>query len=401
MVTTDHLNSQDADRPPTQVPAPELSVVMPCLNEAATLEACIQKIRRVLSSNNIQGEIIVADNGSTDTSRTIAERLGARVIPVETRGYGSALKGGISAALGKYVIMGDADDSYDFAQIPLFLEKLRSGFDLVVGNRFKGGIRPGAMRPLHRYFGVPLLSRFARLLFDSPVRDNHCGLRGFRKASFTEMGLRATSWEFGSEMILKANLLGMRVAEVPTTLSPDGRGRPPHLRTWEAGWRHLRLMLLYSPRWLFLYPGVVLMLVGLFTGLWLMPGPRSIGKVTFNVHTLLYSATAILVGFQAVVFSVFTKILAIRQGLLPPDPRLDRLVRSFKLETGLLIGVAFGLLGLAGSLYAVGSWGAQHFGPLESSKGLRAVIPSVLSLMLGGQVILSSFFLSVLKMGEK
>jgi hypothetical protein len=257
------------------------------------------------------------------------------------------------------------------------------------------------MRPLHRYFGVPLLSRFARLLFDSPVGDNHCGLRGFRKASFTEMGLRATSWEFGSEMILKANLLGMRVTEVPTTLSPDGRGRPPHLCTWEAGWRHLRLMLLYSPRWLFLYPGVVLMLVGLFTGLWLMPGPRSIGKVTLNVHTLLYSATAILVGFQAVVFSVFTKIVAIRQGLLPPDPRVDRLVRGFKLETGLLVGVAFGLLGLGGSLYAVGSWGAQHFGPLESSKGLRAVIPSVLSLTLGGQVILSSLFLSVLKMSEK
>ncbi len=400
-MTTDHLNSQGAERPTTPVPTPELSVVMPCLNEAATLEACIQKIWRVLCSNNIQGEIIVADNGSTDTSKAIAEGLGARVIPVEPRGYGSALKGGISAALGKYVIMGDADDSYDFTQIPLFLERLRSGFDLVVGNRFKGGIRPGAMRPLHRYFGVPALSRLAQLLFRGQVGDYHCGLRGFRKSAFMQLGLQAAGWEFASEMILKANLLHMRVTELPTTLSPDGRSRPPHLRTWEAGWRHLRLMLLYSPRWLFLYPGVLLVLFGSIAGVWLMPGPRTIGNITFDVHTLLYAATAILLGFQALTFAVFAKIVASNEGLLPPDERLEHFLSWFSLERGLLIGAFLVAAGLAGSAYAVGLWGQKHFGPLQSSNTLRVVIPSILALTLGGQITLSSFFLSVLRMRQE
>jgi len=382
-------------------PQLELSVVMPCLNEAETLGACIEKARRSLDALSIRGEIIVADNGSTDGSREIAARLGARVVCAENKGYGNALRAGIDAARGRYVIMGDSDDSYDFSQIPLFLEKLHHGFDVVMGNRFQGGIEPGAMPPLHRYLGNPILTSVARLFFGSPCGDNHCGLRGFSREAYTRLGLRATGWEFGSEMLVKANLFGLRVAEVPTRLAPDGRSRPPHLRTWEAGWRHLRLMLLHCPRWLFLYPGVVLMLAGLAVGIWLFPGPRTVGQITFNVHTLLYAATAVLLGNQAITFSTFAKVFAISEGLLPEDPRLEKFFRFVTLETGLLVGSALVVIGLVGSLYAVSDWGASHFGPLDSSHGLRMVIPSVTALALGGQVILSSFFLGVLKMRRK
>lgn len=380
---------------------PELSVVMPCLNEAETLGACIEKIRRTLMALRVGAEIIVADNGSTDGSQEIASRLGACVVHAEQKGYGNALRAGIDAARGRYIIMGDADDSYDFSQIPLFLEKLRAGFDVVMGNRFKGGIEPGAMPPLHRYLGNPVLTRIARLFFSSPCGDNHCGLRGFSQAAYARLGLRATGWEFGSEMLVKANLFRMRVTEVPARLSPDGRSRPPHLRTWEAGWRHLRLMLLYSPRWLFLYPGALLVLAGLAVGIWLFPGPRTIGHTTFNVHTLLYAATAVLLGNQALTFSTFAKVFAISEGLLPADPRLEKFFRIFTLEAGLLVGSALVVIGLAGSVYAVSDWGALHFGPLDSSHGLRMVIPSVTALALGGQVIFSSFFLSVLRMRRK
>jgi len=382
-------------------PQLELSVVMPCLNEAETLGACIEKARRSLDALSIRGEIIVADNGSTDGSREIAARLGARVVCAENKGYGNALRAGIDAARGRYVIMGDADDSYDFSQIPLFLEKLHDGFDVVMGNRFQGGIEPGAMPPLHRYLGNPILTRVARLFFGSPCGDNHCGLRGFSREAYARLGLRATGWEFGSEMLVKANLFGLRVAEVPTRLAPDGRSRPPHLRTWEAGWRHLRLMLLHCPRWLFLYPGVVLMLTGLALGIWLFPGPRTVGQITFNVHTLLYAATAVLLGNQAITFSTFAKVFAISEGLLPEDPRLEKFFRFVTLETGLLVGSALVVIGLAGSLYAVSDWGASHFGPLDSTHGLRMVIPSATALALGGQVILSSFFLSVLRLRTK
>jgi len=374
----------------------ELSVVMPCLNEAETVGRCIAKAQRALRESGIDGEVIVADNGSTDGSREIAERLGARVVRVSAKGYGNALMGGIAAASGKYVVMGDSDDSYDFAQLGRFLEKLRAGADLVMGNRFRGGIQHNAMPPLHRYLGNPALTRIGRLFFHSPVGDFYCGIRGFRKDAYEKMALRTTGMEFATEMVVKATLLNLRIAEVPTTLSPDGRSRPPHLRTWRDGWRTLRFFLLYSPRWLFLYPGLWLMLAGTVVGLWLLPTPRTVGAVTFDVHTLLYAAIAILLGFQAIAFAVFTKLFAISEGLHPPDTTLDRLFRYITLEVGLMVGAGLALAGLAGSLYAVGVWGAHEFGRLDISRTLRLVIPSALALTLGVQTIFASFFLSVL-----
>jgi glycosyltransferase involved in cell wall biosynthesis len=379
----------------------ELSVVTPCLNEAETLERCIREAQQALRHHGIKGEIIVADNGSTDGSPAIAARMGARVVSIEDRGYGRALMAGIAAARGKYIIMGDADGTYDFAQIPRFLEKLREGCELVMGNRFQGSIEPGAMPPLHRYVGNPLLSQIGSLFFRSPCGDFHCGLRGFSKAAYSRMGLRTRGMEFATEMVVKATLRGMRIAEVPTTLSPSGRSRPPHLRTWRDGWRHLRVMLLYSPRWLFLYPGALLTLLGLLAGLWLFPGPRTIGGVTFDVPALLFAGLAVLLGFQAVAFAIFGKVFAIREGLLPPDPRLERLLRALSRETGLVLGGLLVVGGLAGSLYAVGVWGARHFGPLEPTRTLRTAIPATVALTLGVEIILSSFFLSILKMGRK
>ena len=377
---------------------PELSVVMPCLNEAETLQACIEKVQRAFRESGVAGEIIVADNGSADGSRDVAARMGARLVQVEDKGYGCALRGGTAAARGKYIIIGDADGSHDFTQIPLFLQKLREGFDLVIGNRFKGGIKPGAMRPLHRYVGNPLLTRVGRLFFQSPCGDQHCGFRGFTKDAFLRMGLQAGGMEFASEMIIEVSPFGMRIAEVPTTQSTAGRTGPSHLRTWRDGWRHLRLLLLYCPRWLFLYPGGLLMLLGLTTGIWLIPHPRTIGSLTFDVHTLLYAATAVLVGFQGVAFAAFTKIHAIREGLLPKDPRLERLLRKASLEVGLVIGSLLVIAGLADSVYAVAFWGFDR--PLDATKTMRIVIPAVWSLALGGEVLLSSFFLSVLSLGR-
>jgi glycosyltransferase involved in cell wall biosynthesis len=376
--------------------APEISVVMPCLNEAETLPVCIEKIQRTFSDHGIRGEVIVADNGSSDESVVIAQRMGARVVSVEAKGYGSALMGGIAAARGEYVMMGDADDSYDFTSVPAFLAQLQKGFDLVMGNRFKGGIAPDAMPPLHKYLGNPVLTLIGRLFFNSPCGDFHCGLRGFRKEAYERMGLRTTGMEFATEMIVKATLLNMRISEIPTTLSVDGRSRPPHLRTWRDGWRHLRFMLLYSPRWLFLYPGALLILAGTIVGVWLLAGPRAIGDITLDVDTLLYAAMAILLGFQAVAFATFTKVFAISEGLLPEDPRLTRLFRFITLEVGLIVGGVLMAIGLVATLYAVRVWGAHHFGPLDPARILRVVIPAALSLTLGFQIILSSFFLSVL-----
>jgi len=374
----------------------ELSVVMPCLNEAATLETCIRKAQKALREANVAGEIVVADNGSSDASVEIAERLGARVVHVKMRGYGSALMGGIAAASGKYIVMGDADDSYDFGHILRFLEPLRQGADLVMGNRFRGGIQKGAMPRLHRYFGNPALSRLGRLFFQSPVGDFYCGLRGFRKEAYEWMGLRTTGMEFATEMIVKATLLRLQITEIPTTLSPDGRNRPSHLRTWRDGWRTLRFFLLYSPRWLFLYPGMALMLAGLLLGLWLLPAPRVVGSVTFDVHTLVYAAAFVLLGFQAIAFAVFTKFFAISEGLLPPDSTLDSLFRYITLEVGLAVGALLTIAGLATSVYAVGAWGSKHFGALDYSHTMRLVIPAALFITLGTQTIFASFFVSVL-----
>jgi glycosyltransferase involved in cell wall biosynthesis len=374
----------------------ELSVVMPCLNEAETLEICIRKAQSAMRDLNLAGEIIVADNGSNDGSVEIADRLGARVAHVKARGYGNALMGGMAAARGKYIVMGDADDSYDFGHIPRFLEQLRQGADLVMGNRFQGGIRQGAMPRLHRYLGNPALTRLGRLFFQSPVGDFYCGLRGFRKDAYERMGLRTTGMEFATEMVVKATLLRMRIAEVSTTLSPDGRSRPPHLRTWRDGWRTLRFFLLYSPRWLFLYPGLALMTAGMLLGLWLLPEPRTVGSVTFDVHTMVYAAAFVLLGFQAIAFALFTKFFAISEGLLPPDRTLDRFFQYITLEVGLAIGTLLTVAGLGTSAYAVGAWGSQHFGALDYSRTMRMVIPAALSLTLGVQTVFASFFMSVL-----
>jgi glycosyltransferase involved in cell wall biosynthesis len=374
----------------------ELSIVMPCLNEAETLATCIEKARLALRDNGVNGEIIIADNGSTDDSIDIAKRLGARVVPVSQKGYGCALASGIAAARGEYVIMGDADDSYDFANLGPFISSLRAGNDLVMGNRFDGGIKPGAMPPLHRYLGNPVLTTIGRLFFHSPCRDFHCGLRGFRKSSITKLDLRTTGMEFASEMVVKATLQRMKIAEVPTTLSPDGRSRPPHLRSWRDGWRHLRFLLLYSPRWLFLYPGLLLMIAGCLVGGILLRGPLVLGGVIFDVHTLLYAALAIIVGFQAIVFAVFTKVFAISEGLLPDDPRLDRAMNYITLETGLIVGFLLFAGGLAASIYAVAYWDSRSFGPLNPVETLRVVIPAVTAITLGCQILLSSFFLSIL-----
>ena len=385
----------------SEASSPEVSVVMPCLNEAETLETCIRKAYRALHEHNVLGEVIVADNGSADDSQTIGARMGARVINVEAKGYGNALMGGISNARGRFIIMADADDSYDFGAIGPFIDKLREGYDLVMGNRFTGGIKPGAMPFLHRYLGNPVLSSTGRLFFSSRCGDFHCGLRGFSKDAFVRMDLQTTGMEFASEMVVKATLFNMRIAEVPTILSPDGRSRPPHLRSWRDGWRHLRFLLLYSPRWLFLNPGLFLMIIGLLVGIWLLPGPRTIRGVTFDVHTLLYSMAAIFIGFQSVVFAIFTKTFAITHGLHPKESRLDRLYSFFTLEKGLLTGAILAALGLIGSVYSLSDWGAHLFGPLDPVRTLRIVIPSILSLILGFEIILSSFFLSILGMGRK
>ena len=374
----------------------ELSIVMPCLNEAETLATCIKKARNWLLTNNVSGEVIVADNGSTDGSQRIAVLMGARVVPVEAKGYGSALMGGIAEARGRYVVMGDADDSYNFSQLGPFLEKLREGYDLVMGNRFAGGIEPGAMKALHKYLGNPVLTGIGRLLFKSPCGDFHCGLRAFRKASVMNLVLRTTGMEFASEMVVKATLRDLKIAEVATRLFPDGRTRPPHLRSWRDGWRHLRFLLLYSPRWLFFYPGATMMLFGLILGAWLIPAPRHVAGITFDVHTLMYAAAAVVMGFQAVNFSIFTKIFGISEGLLPEDPRLNRVFRYVTLETGLATGFMLMLAGLAVSVTAVTRWEATSFGMLEPTTMLRLVIPAVTAITLGSQIVLSSFFLSVL-----
>jgi glycosyltransferase involved in cell wall biosynthesis len=366
----------------------EVSIVMPCLNEAETIGTCIAKAQWYISEHNLAGEVIIADNGSTDGSQEIARQMGARVVPVQEKGYGSALIGGIRAARGQYIIMGDADDSYDFTSLTPFIEKLRAGYDLVMGNRFKGGIKPGAMPLHHRYLGNPVLTGIGKLLFASPCGDFHCGLRGFRKEAIAQLDLRTTGMEFASEMVVKATLNKMRITEVPTTLSPDGRSRPPHLRSWRDGWRHLRFLFLYSPRWLFLYPGVMLMLIGLIGTLWFLSGPR--------VHTLLYSSTAMIIGFQTVTFALFTKVFAIREKLLPEDRRFRRIFSYINLEVGLIVGSILFLVGIAASIYAFMVWENNLFGSLDPRDMMRIVIPAVTCLALSFQVIFSSFFLSVL-----
>jgi glycosyltransferase involved in cell wall biosynthesis len=373
-----------------------LSVVLPCLNEAETLETCVRKAQGAIVRLGLSAEVIVADNGSTDGSQELARRLGARVVDIAVRGYGAALQGGIEAARGELVIMADADDSYDLAGLEPFITKLREGYDLVMGNRFAGGIAPGAMPPLHRYLGNPVLTTIGRLFFRSPIRDFHCGMRGFRRDSILGLGLRTTGMEFASEMVAKSALRGLRVTEVPTPLARDGRSRPPHLRSWRDGWRHLRFLLLYSPRYLFLLPGILLILVGLVGGIALMIGPVTIGGVRFDVNTMLYCSAAIILGAQLVLFWTFAEIFATGEGLLPPDPKLFAAFNYVTLELGLAISAGMFVAGLIGGAAAVADWGSRGFGDLEASRTLRLVIPSVTLMILGAQGIMSSFFLSVL-----
>ena len=379
----------------------EVSVVMPCLNEHRTIGTCVRKATQALERLGIHGEVVVADNGSTDGSQDIAESLGARVVDVKTRGYGSALQAGIAAARGKLIVMGDSDDSYDFGQIGEFVNKLNEGHDLVIGNRFAGGIRPGAMPALHRYLGNPALTWLARLFFGCPAGDSQCGLRAFRKQAIQKLELQMLGMEFASEMIVKATLFHLRIADLPTVLSQDGRDRRPHLRTWSDGWRHLRFLLVYSPRWLFLYPGIALLLFGAAASAWLLPGPRVVGHVVFDVDTLLFGAMSMLVGFQSLNFAVFSKVFAMMERLVPADPKFSRAFRYITLETGLLTGALLMLVGVGLWVFGLSYWNSHHFGPLDPSKMLRIVIPGFLSLTLGIQIILSSFFLSVLGIARR
>lgn len=382
----------------------ELSVVLPCLNEADTLAACVEEAQAALRRSGISGEVIVADNGSTDDSARIALRSGALVVSVASRGYGNALMGGIAAARGKYVLMGDADLSYDFGEIPRFLEKLRGGYELVQGCRLKSGggrVLPGAMPWLHRILGNPMFSWMARRWFRAPIHDIHCGMRGFSRDFYLSLDQQCTGMEFASEMIIKSTLRGARMAEVPITLRPDGRrSHLRHLRTFRDGWRHLRFFLVFSPRWLFLIPGAVLILLGLAGYGVAMPSLRIHG-VRFDVHTLLFSSLAIICGYQSIIFAVLTKVFAISEGLLPQDPRMTRLFQIVDLERGLVVGAvatAAGILLLLGALW---QWRAQNFGDLDYGKTMRWVIPGVTLTALGFQTVLSSFFLSILGMRRR
>lgn len=379
----------------------ELTIVMPCLNEAETLKTCIDKATKYLRENNINGEVVIGDNGSTDGSQEIARSCGARVIDIPRKGYGSALMGAIQAAKGRYVIMGDSDDSYDFSNLNAYVEKLREGYDLVMGNRFKGGIAPGAMPFLHRYLGNPVLSFIGRLFFGGNINDFHCGLRGFRQDIVTLLNLQTTGMEFASEMVVKSQINKLKIVEVPTTLSPDGRSRPPHLRTWRDGWRHLRFLLLYSPKWLFLIPGMTLMLLGFILFAAIQRGPVQLLNIYFDTNTLLYAGAFMVIGYQAVNFAVFTRIYAIQQGFLPQNKTLDRVYNFITLEAGLVIGILVTLAGLAGSVYSLYLWDLKEFGNLNYSSILRVVIPSVIAIMLGLQTIFASFFLSFLGLNQK
>jgi glycosyltransferase involved in cell wall biosynthesis len=377
----------------------EVSIVIPCLNEADTLGVCIEKAQRALRGASVDGEIVVADNGSTDASIDIAQSLGARVVHVRSRGYGSALMGGIEASRGRFVIMGDADDSYDFGEAPRFLEQLRKGYALVQGCRLPGGggtVMPSAMPPLHRWFGNPLLSFLARLWFRTPVHDVYCGMRGFTREMYTRLGLRCTGMEFATEMILKASLHRERIAEVPITLHPDGRKvHPPHLRTFRDGWRTLRLFLLFSPRWLFLLPGLTLVLLGGLGYAVAIPG-LSVNGVTFDVHTLLFASLAILLGQQAMSFALFTKSFAIGEGLLPLDPRTARFFEIVTLERGLLLGAAAAIAGLLMLAAVAVQWWRVSFGALDYASTMRWAIPGATLTALGLHTMLASFFTSIL-----
>src|ERR1700691_5338528 len=350
---------------------------MPCLNEAETVATCVTKAAKFLADSGVSGEVVLADNGSTDGSQQLAADAGARVVPVSDKGYGNALMGGILAARGEYIIMGDSDDSYDFTNLMPFVTELRGGADLVMGNRFKGGIAPGAMPPLHRYLGTPVLSFIGRLFFHSNIGDFNCGLRGFRRDSAIGLGLQATGMVFAPEIVWKAPPGPQKIAEVPPTLPKDGRSRPPHLRTWRDGWRHLRFLLLFSPTWLFFLPGLLLFVAGLVIGAIVAPHPFKVGTVTFDVDTLVGASAMVVIGFQSVLFWLFTQVYAGSEGFLPEEPKVQRLLGKLSLKRGLILGAAIGLAGLAGLIFSVAYWHGKGFHQLNYEHSLRLMIPSV------------------------
>ena len=374
----------------------ELSIVMPCLDEAETLGVCIEKANRFLRESGVAGEVVIADNGSTDGSQDIARGLGARVVPVPVRGYGAALSAGIAASRGTYVAMADSDDSYDFLGLMPFVLKLRDGCDLVMGNRFKGGIAPGAMPPLHRYLGNPVLSFVGRLFYPSKIGDFHCGLRAFRRDAILGLGLKTTGMEFASEMVVKATLAHLKVAEVPTTLSPDGRSRPPHLRSWRDGWRHLKFLLTFAPKWLFFYPGAALAMVGLILLAAILPGSAHVGNVTLGVHTLLFAAAGVIIGAQLMSFAVVARLFGVREKLWPTSPRIELARRLFTIDRTCVAGAALLAAGIALAVAALSGWAGRGFGNMDVEGTMRLAVPSVLLCALGVQALVTGFFTTLL-----
>lgn len=375
----------------------ELTILMPCLNEAETLEICIRKAKGYLARSGVEGEVLIADNGSDDGSQQIARSLGARVVDVPQKGYGAALMAGIAAAKGTYVIMGDSDDSYDFSTLDPFVDELRRGADLVMGNRFRGGIAPKAMPPLHRYLGNPVLSTMGRVLFRSDIGDFHCGLRGFRRDTITALRLTAPGMEFASEMVIKAQLAGVRIAEVPTTLSPDGRSRPPHLRSWRDGWLHLKLLLTFAPRWLFLYPGVAMVIVGLITFVALLGGPVTLGVLTFDLASMILSSALILIGYQLVCLYSLARLFSVRFALLPSTPRFERWSRTISVDRACQIGGLLFFAGVAVAVAAVVSWGQAGWGDMNANFIGRQATFAVVSASIGVQTITAGFLWGLLE----
>ncbi len=374
----------------------ELTILMPCLNEEETIGVCIKKAMSFLSNNKIDGEILISDNGSSDDSVKIAESLGARVINAPVRGYGGALIAGCANALGKYVIMGDADDSYDFEKLMPFLEKLRDGYDLVMGNRFWGGIEKGAMPWSHRFIGNPVLSFIGRLFFKSNIRDFHCGLRGYNRDRILDLQLRTTGMEYASEMVVMSELAGYKIIEVPTTLKKDGRSRPPHLRSFHDGWRHLKFLLMYSPRWLFLYPGIILIIVGLLGGITLSIGQMTVGREVFGIHTLLYCMISIILGVNIVYFYTFTKLYAETSNFIPKDKSIN-IIASIGEDKGVLIGFILSAVGLISSLVSFVIWKNTGFSEMVPEKLMRIVLPAATMLEVGVETMFASFFMGILK----
>jgi hypothetical protein len=380
-------------------PTLELTILMPCLNEALTVAACVRQAQAFLASSGITGEVVVADNGSTDGSQELAQAEGARVVAVAERGYGAALRAGIEAARGRFVIMGDSDCSYDFSRLEAFVAALRNGQQLVMGNRFAGGIAPGAMPKLHRYLGNPVLSFVGRLFFKSPVRDFHCGLRGFDRDAMLRLKLQSPGMEFASEMVVKATLHGLRITEVPTTLSPDGRDRPPHLRSWRDGWRHLRFLLLHAPAWLFMYPGLVLFLLGSAASVALGLGPLPLGLVTLDVHSMLYAAAAACLGLQMLLFAGTCSLHAVRIGVLPQLPAGLGWVHRVRLEPALLLALVLLMLGLGFAGASIWLWWQQsRFGAADPAQMMRVVIPGASLMLAAGQVAMSAFMFEFIRM---